>query len=360
MAFSISDFNDLIQLLNSNPQLRDELRRALFTEEFVNLPQAVQELARAQQAMAEAIAALSAEVKELAEAQKRTEARIEELAEAQKRTEARIEELAEAQKRTEARIEELAEAQKRTEARIEELAEAQKRTEARIEELAEAQKRTEARIEELAEAQKRTETRIEELAEAQKRTETRIEELAEAQKRTETRIEELAGALTETQRIVAELAELYKLLSKDVAMLKGFMLEQRYRLNPGAFFWREYRKLRVLNLTDLDRVDEAYARGVFSPKEWKALNKLDLLLLGVTGKGDERREEYLAVEISWVVDVYDVERAHQRAELLRRLGYSVRAAVGGSAILDDAKARASALGVIVALNSDDDKDDEEA
>jgi len=262
MAFSISDFNDLIQLLNSNPQLRDELRRALFTEEFVNLPQAVQELARAQQAMAEAIAALSAEVKELAEAQKRTEAR--------------------------------------------------------------------------------------------------IEELAEAQKRTEARIEELAGALTETQRIVAELAELYKLLSKDVAMLKGFMLEQRYRLNPGAFFWREYRKLRVLNLTDLDRVDEAYACGVFSPKEWKALNKLDLLLLGVTGKGDERREEYLAVEISWVVDVYDVERAHQRAELLRRLGYSVRAAVGGSAILDDAKARASALGVIVALNSDDDKDDEEA
>jgi hypothetical protein len=143
-------------------------------------------------------------------------------------------------------------------------------------------------------------------------------------------------------------------------MLKGFMLEQRYRLNPGAFFWREYRKLRVLSLTDLDRVDEAYARGVFSPKEWKALNKLDLLLLGVTGKGDERREEYLAVEISWVVDVYDVERAHQRAELLRRLGYSVRAAVGGSAILDDAKARASALGVIVALNSDDDKDDEKA
>ncbi len=249
MAFSISDFNDLIQLLNSNPQLRDELRRVLFTEEFVNLPQAVQELAKAQQAMAEAIAALSAEVKELAEAQKRTEART----------------------------------------------------------------------------------------------------------------EELAGALTETQRIVAELAELYKLLSKDVAMLKGFMLEQRYRLNPGAFFWREYRKLRVLNLTDLDRVDEAYARGVFSPKEWKALNKLDLLLLGVTGKGDERREEYLAVEISWVVDVYDVERAHQRAELLRRLGYSVRAAVGGSAILDDAKARAGALGVIVALNSDDDdKDDEEA
>ena len=249
MAFSISDFNDLIQLLNSNPQLRDELRRVLFTEEFVNLPQAVQELAKAQQAMAEAIAALSAEVKELAEAQKRTEARI----------------------------------------------------------------------------------------------------------------EELASALTETQRVVAELAELYKLLNKDVAVLKGFMLEQRYRLNPGAFFWREYRKLRVLNLADLDRVDEAYARGEFSPKEWKALNKLDLLLLGVTGKGDERREEYLAVEISWVVDIYDVERAHQRAELLRRLGYPVRAAVGGSAILDDAKARAGALGVIVALNSEDDDDsDEEA
>ena len=278
MAFSVNDFKDLLQLLNSNPQWRDELRRVILAEDYLALPEAAQVLMKAQKEMAEAIAALSLEVKALAEAQKRTDARLEELAEAQKRTEARLEELAEAQKRTEARLEELAEAQKRTEARFEELAKA-----------------------------------------------------------------------------LAELVELVKVHSKDIAMLKGFTLEQRFRLNPNAFFWREYRKLRALQLADLDRVDDAYARGEFSPEEWKALNKLDLLLLGVTGKGESRREEYLAVEISWVIDTHDVERAHQRAELLRRLGYPVRAAVGGTNILDDAKLRASALGVFVALNDSEDE-----
>jgi len=243
MAFSVNDFSDLLQLLNTNPQLRDELRRVILTEEYLSLPKTIQELGKAQQAMAEAITALSMEVKALAEAQKRTEARI----------------------------------------------------------------------------------------------------------------EEMSKALAETQRVVAQLAELYKGLSKDVAVLKGFMLEQRYRLSPGAFFWRGYRKLRVLHPTDLEGVDEAYARGEFSPEEWKALNKLDLLLLGVTGKGDDRREEYLAVEISWVIDTYDVERAHRRAELLRRLGYPVRAAVGGTSILHDAKLRADALEVLVALSDDEDE-----
>jgi hypothetical protein len=70
---------------------------------------------------------------------------------------------------------------------------------------------------------------------------------------------------------------------------------------------------------------------------------------------DSKRKEYLAVEISWVIDTYDVERAHQRAELLRRLGYPVRTAVGGTNILDDAKLRTSALGVLVALNDDEDE-----
>jgi vacuolar-type H+-ATPase subunit I/STV1 len=257
MTFSVNDFSDLLQLLNTNPQLRDELRRVILTEEYLSLPKTIQELGKAQQAMAEAITALSMEVKALAEAQKRTEAR--------------------------------------------------------------------------------------------------VEELAEAQKRTEARLEEMSKALAETQRVVAQLAELYKGLSKDVAVLKGFMLEQRYRLSPSAFFWRGYRKLRALHPADLDGVDEAYARGEFSSEEWKALNKLDLLLLGVTGKGDDRREEYLAVEISWVIDTYDVERAHRRAELLRRLGYPVRAAVGGTSILHDAKLRADALEVLVALSDDEDE-----
>ncbi len=78
-------------LLHLVTALREE--RGVFREDFTELKDVVQQLARAQE---------------------RTESRVEELAEAQKRTESCVEELAEAQKRTESRVEELAEAQKET------------------------------------------------------------------------------------------------------------------------------------------------------------------------------------------------------------------------------------------------------
>ena len=120
-SFTVEEFSDLVKILEEYPRWRAELRRLLLTEELLELP---------------------AIVRELAEAQKVTERRVAELAEAQKATERRIEELAAAQKATEERLEAV-------ERRIEELAEAQKTTERRVEELAEAQKTTERRVEEL-------------------------------------------------------------------------------------------------------------------------------------------------------------------------------------------------------------------
>ncbi len=134
-----------------------------------------------------------------------------------------------------------------------------------------------------------------EMAEAIAALSLEVRALAEAQKRTDARLEELPKS-------VAEIAELVKIHSKDNAMLKGFTLEQRFRLNPNAFFWREYRKLRALQRADLARVEDAYARDEFSPEEWEAPNKLDLPLLGVIGKGGSKREAYLAMEVSWVIE----------------------------------------------------------
>jgi uncharacterized protein YoxC len=124
MAFTVTDFADLVRLLDKRPEWQAELRRLILSEDFLALPRIVQELA---------------------EAQKRTEQRVEELAQAQKRTEQRVEELAQAQKRTEAQMQVLT-------VRVEELAQAQKRTEQRVEELAQAQQRTEQRVDDLAQS----------------------------------------------------------------------------------------------------------------------------------------------------------------------------------------------------------------
>ncbi|MBI3920236.1 MAG: hypothetical protein HY318_02370, partial [Armatimonadetes bacterium] len=75
MSFSVSDFSDLVRLLEEQPGWRAELRRLVLTEEILTLPDLV---------------------RSLGEAQRRTEARVGELAEAQARTEARMEALAEA------------------------------------------------------------------------------------------------------------------------------------------------------------------------------------------------------------------------------------------------------------------------
>ena len=101
MAFTVHDFQDLLELLDTHPEWQQALRRKILNDEFMQLPQIVRELAETQ--------------RELAEAQKRTDEQIrllwksvQELAEAQKRIEQRVEELAEAQKRTERKVDNLA------------------------------------------------------------------------------------------------------------------------------------------------------------------------------------------------------------------------------------------------------------
>ncbi len=114
MAFTVSDFHDLVELLEQHPQWRQELRRLVLTDELLDLPRIVRELGD--------------RIAELVEAQKHTDKTIAELVEAQKRTEARLD-------RVDQQIAELVEAQKRTDKTIAELVEAQKRTEGVVAEL---------------------------------------------------------------------------------------------------------------------------------------------------------------------------------------------------------------------------------
>lgn len=91
MAFTVMDFHDLVRLLYEHDDWRAEIRRVVLTDDILQLPTLVRQLAEEQRA--------------LADAQRRSEERLE-------RVEAAIERLAEAQRRTEERVQELSEAQK--------------------------------------------------------------------------------------------------------------------------------------------------------------------------------------------------------------------------------------------------------
>lgn len=68
------------------------------------------------------------------------------------------------------------------------------------------------------------------------------------------------------------------------------------------------------------------------------------------GKDEAAQDAMLAVEVSYVVDTGDVERAYHRAALLRRLGYNASGAVGGEESVPGVKERAEALGVVVMID----------
>jgi hypothetical protein len=59
MAFTVADFHDLIRLLEEHPDWQTELRRVLFSQDLLDLPRTVQDLATAQHHTEEAITRLT-------------------------------------------------------------------------------------------------------------------------------------------------------------------------------------------------------------------------------------------------------------------------------------------------------------
>jgi len=121
VSFSFADFPDLLLLLEEHPEWRAELRRHVLTDELLELPALVRQLAEAQARTEERLAGLTARVEALVEAQARTEQRLVALAEAQARTEQRLVALAEAQTGTERRLAELVLLQNRMATELDEL-----------------------------------------------------------------------------------------------------------------------------------------------------------------------------------------------------------------------------------------------
>ena len=249
----ITDFHDVVRLLEQHPEWRAELRRHVLTEELLALPDQLAELAR--------------QVTRLTEAQARIEERL-----------------------------------VRTEERL-------VRTEKRLVQIEERQARTE-------EWQARTE-------EWQAHTETRLDSLTEVVKR----------------------------LSDDVGTLKGKGLETHYRLHGSPFFGSLLRRPHVLSSEELsDILDPGMDQGSLSSDEALEIRRADLVVRGTLR--EDRKLVYLAVEVSWTVDLEDVERAARRGAYLAKTGLSVLPVVAGETIRPGAADRAQDLKVWQMTNAE--------
>ncbi len=273
MTFTVDDFPSLIRLLGEHPEWRAELRRHVLSEELLELPTIVRQVA-------DQLATLTARVDALADQLGTLTARVDALAVQLGTLTARVDALAEAQARTEERL-----------TRLEEV----------VERLAEAQARTEERL-----------TRLEEV----------VARLAEAQARTEAELEKLIGRVDGLARDVRR-------LQADVGALKGDSLEQRYRRHASGYFGRLLRKTRVVADEEWrDLLEDAVERGQLSEEEAGDLGLVDLALQGVWRADGE--PVHVLVEVSAKVDVDDVARAARRAALLTRVAGRTLPAVAGT------------------------------
>ena len=259
----------------------------------------------------------------LVEAHARTEAALNRLAEAQAQTEARVRELAEAQARTEEELRKYREASEarfaRIEAALDRLSEAQAQTEARVRELAEAQER----YQEASEARfARIEAALDRLSEAQAQTEARLRELAEAQERyqeaSEARFARIEAVL---EQVVVQLQK----LTDRTGKLEGRLLELTYQQKAGSYFGYLLRRPRVFLPVEI----EDQLKDYLTQEEFRDLLAVDLLVSGRPRHLAEAPQVWLVVEISATVDRHDVERARQRADLLRRAGLRAIPTVAG-------------------------------
>jgi hypothetical protein len=196
--------------------------------------------------------------------------------------------------------------------------------------LASRQAQTEERLANLDE-------RMATLVEAQRHTDERLVTLAEAQQRTD---EQLA-ALVESQR---HLTLSVQTLVDDVGKVKGKGLEIHYRLYGSPFFGIVLRRPQVVSMGDLtDLLDTALDRSAISLAEAMEIRRADVIIRGT------RREDgttvYLVVEVSWSVDLEDVERAARRAMFLAKTGLVALPAVAGETIRPRAAELAQTLHV---------------
>ena len=183
------------------------------------------------------------------------------------------------------------------------------------EQVASLRAETERRFQELA-------AQVTALVEAQKRIEGQIAELIEAQKRTD-------GQITELTQVVRTLVD-------DVGELKGDALENRYRNRVFAYFGRLLRRAHVLSPDELTSLlEEAVDSGALSEAEADEVALVDLVVRG--RRREDGTQVYLAVEVSWSVNLNDVERAIRRANLLAKIGTPTMPVVAGRRATDEAK-----------------------
>ena len=302
MAFTVSEFRDLIQLLEQHPTWREELLRWVLTEELLALPQMV---------------------RELADLQRQTEARVGQLAGHMDALAQHVDALAQYVDALTQHVDALTQ-------HVDALAQ-------HVDALARQTAQLTTHVDEQAQRFDHLLIHISDLSQRMGDISQRMDEQTQ-------RFDRLLIHISDLSQRMEQLAETQLRMGSDLEQLKGHNLEQRYRERAPAYFSRILRRIHALSNDELIALlDAAVTQGQLSEDEADEILQADIVVRG--RHREDGTEVYLVVEVSWGVGLHDVQRAAERAALLTRLGIPTLPVVAGFWVTPEAQEPARAFRV---------------
>jgi archaellum component FlaC len=287
VAFTVSDFHDLVRLLEERPEWRAELQRVLLGDRLLRLPELVQELVEAQRRTAEQVAAL-------AEAQRRTE----------------------------------------------ELLQALTR---RVDGIDGGLDKMDARFDGIDGRLDRMDVRFDGIDQRLDTMDARFDGVDQRFDGIDGRLDGIEGRLGRVEADVGSIKVDVGSIKDEMGGMRGQLLETRYRDRAGAYFSRVLGRVRLLSQRELDvLLERAIDAGTLDNEAAREIRLADLIIRG--RRLEDGAEAYLAVEVSAGIGPDDVERALHRAALLSRLGPALPV-VAGERISSEVAALARERGV---------------
>ncbi len=163
----------------------------------------------------------------------------------------------------------------------------------------------------------------------------------------DTRFDTMDVSFGELKAGFGDLGSRFNRLEGRFSNIEGSDLERRYRERLQPYFGTYVKNPRAVQVSDLQGVREAVDAGVITPDQVSRLADLDLIVVGREGLNGASREIVIAAEISHTINREDVERAARGAAILRLAGYEAVSLVGGYELSRTVALAAGKAGVIV-------------
>jgi len=148
----------------------------------------------------------------------------------------------------------------------------------------------------------------------------RFDEVDKKFEEVDKRLEKLEKGQEEIKERQDKMEEILKRHEISIQELKGWQLEHKVFINICSYLgsYIGIRKCKIKDKSELlEELDEYVEKGIITEEEENDVIELDLIVSGILKETKE--EVYVAIEISYKIGNYDIERVIRRKEILEKV-----------------------------------------